>query len=56
MSPTYSQPSAVMKNPFGRCTVQYATAIVPTTADAARGVAVPLARAAPAPISTAALS
>jgi hypothetical protein len=45
-----------MKNPFSRWTERAATAIVPTTADAASGVPAPAMRAAPAPTSTAALA
>jgi hypothetical protein len=45
-----------MKKPFGRWTERAATAIVPTTADAASGVPAPAIRAAPAPTSTAALA
>jgi hypothetical protein len=45
-----------MKKPFGTWTERAATASVPTTADAASGVAAPASRAVPAPTSTAALA
>ena len=45
-----------MKNPFGAWTVRAATAMVPTTAAAASGVAAPASTAAPAPVSTTALA
>jgi hypothetical protein len=37
LNPTYSQASAVMKYLLGWCTERYATAIVQTTPEAARG-------------------
>jgi len=48
---TYSQPSATLKNPLGRCTVQPATTISPTTPAAASGVSRPTASIRPATIS-----
>jgi hypothetical protein len=45
-----------MKKPFGTWTERAATAIVPTTADAASGVPAPAISAAPAPTSTTALA
>ena len=45
-----------MKKPFLTWTERAATAIVPTTADAASGVPAPAMRAAPAPTSTTALA
>ena len=45
-----------MKKPFLTWTERAATAIVPTTADAASGVPAPAMSAAPAPTSTTALA